>query len=100
MPKFLVMDNGTQFNNVKVEGFAKMYGIKINFSVYHPQANGMAEVTNKLIVENLWSNLEDRRGAWLEELQKVLWARTTKKRATDETLFTLVYGTEVMLPLK
>ena len=24
MPKFLVMDNRTQFNNVKVEGFAEM----------------------------------------------------------------------------
>ena len=54
MPKFLVMDNGTQFNNMKVDGFAEMYGIKINFSlVYHPQANGMAEATNKLIVGNL-----------------------------------------------
>ena len=47
MPKFLVMDNGTQFNNANVESFTEMYGIKINFSpVYHPQANGMAEATN------------------------------------------------------
>ena len=100
MPKFLVMDNGTQFNNAKVESFAEMYGIKINFSpVYHPQANGMAEATNKLIVGNLRRNLEDRRGAWLEELPKVLWAqRTTKKRATEETPFALVYGTEAVLP--
>ena len=76
MPKFLVMDNQTQFNNAKVEGFVEMYGIKINFSpVYHPQANGMVKATNKLIVGNLRRNLEDRRGAWLEELPKVLWAQ-------------------------
>ena len=47
MLKFLVIHNGTQFNNAKVESFGKMYGIKINFSpVYHPQANGMAKAKN------------------------------------------------------
>ena len=76
MPKFLTMDNGRQFNNAKVESFAEMYGIKINFSpVYHPQANGMAEAMNKLILGNLRRNLEEKRGAWLEELPKVLWAQ-------------------------
>ena len=54
MPKFLVMDNGTQFNNENVESFGEMYGIKIKFSpVYHPQANGMEEATNKLAIGNL-----------------------------------------------
>ncbi|KAL5555669.1 hypothetical protein UlMin_037905 [Ulmus minor] len=73
MPKFLVMDNRTQFNNTKVESFTEMYGIKIKFSpVYHPQANEMTKATNKLIVGNLRRNLEERRGAWLEELSKVL----------------------------
>ena len=100
MPIFLVMDNETQFNNAKIEGFAEMYEIKVNFSpFYHPQANGMAEATNKLIVGNLRRNLEERKGAWLEKLPKVLWAhQTTKKRATDKTPFALVYGTEVVLP--
>ena len=68
-----------------------MKGIKINFSlVYHLHANGMAEATNKLIVGNLQRNLEERTGAWLEELLKVHWTqRTTKKRAMDETPFAL-----------
>ena len=94
------MDNGTQFNNQKVEGFCKIYGIRINYSpVYHPQVNGMVEATNKMIVENMWRNLEDKKGAWLEELPKVLWAqRTTKKRATDESPFALVFKTESVLP--
>ena len=48
------MDNGTQLNNLKVEGFCEMYGIKVNYSpVYHPQANGMDEATNKVIVVNI-----------------------------------------------
>ena len=59
----------------------------------------MAKATNKLIVGNLRRNLEDRRGAWLEELPKVLWAqRTMKKKATEKTPFALVYGTQVVLP--
>ena len=100
LSKSLTMDNGTQFNNLKVEGFCEIYGIRINYSpVYHPQANGMAEAMNKMIIENMWRNLEDKKGAWLEELPKVLWAqRTTKKRATDESPFTLVFGMEAVLP--
>ena len=71
MLKFLVMNNGTQFNNAKVESFREMYEIKIKFSpVYHPQANGMTEATNKLIAGNLRRNLEERRWAWLKELLK------------------------------
>ena len=69
------MDNGMQFNNLKIEGFCEIYGIKVNYSsVYHPQANGMVEATNKEVVGNMWRNLEDIKGAWLEELPKVLWA--------------------------
>ena len=75
LPHSLTMDNGTQFNNLKVEGFCEMYGISVNYSsVYHSQANGMAEATNKVIVDNMRRNLEDKKGAWLEELPKVLWA--------------------------
>lgn len=96
------MDNGTQFNNLKIEGFCEIYEIKVNYSsVYHPQANGMAEATNKAIVRNMRRNLEDKKGAWLEELSKVLWAhRTTKKRAMDESPFALIFGMETVLPTK
>ena len=46
----------------------------------------MAEARNKAIVGNMRKNLEDKKGAWLEELPKVLWAqRTTKKRVTIAT---------------
>ena len=97
------MDNEIQFNNAKVENFGEMYRIKINFSpVYHLQTNnGMAEATNKLIVGNLRKNLEDKRGAWLEELSKVLWVqRTMKKRSMDESPFAFVFGIEAMLPME
>ena len=99
MSRSLTIDNGTQFNNLKAESFCDMYGIKVNYSlVYHPQENRMVETTNMIIVGNIWRNLEDMKGGWLIELLKVLWARTTKKRATDESQFALVFRTEVVLP--
>ena len=76
MQNFLVMDNGTQFDNAKVESFGKMHGIKIKFSlVYHPQVNRMAEATNELVLRNLRRNLEEKRGAWFGKLPKVLWVQ-------------------------
>ena len=54
---------------------------------------------NKVIVRNMRRNLEDKKGVWLEELSKVLWAqRTTKKRAINESPFAFVFGTEAVLP--
>ena len=43
--------------------------------------------------------MEEFRRKWLEEILKVLWAQqTTKKRATNETPFALVYGAKAILP--
>ena len=68
------MDHGIQFNNLKVDEFYQGYGVKLDFSsVYYTQANGMAEVTNKVIVNNLKKNLDDKKFFfWLEELLNVL----------------------------
>ena len=47
----------------------------------------------------LKSKLEAKKGVWVDELQKVLWAyKTTTPSTTGETPFSLVYGTEAMIP--
>ena len=47
----------------------------------------------------LKKRLEKAHGRWAEELHGVLWAyRTTPKTATQETPFSLVYGTESAIP--
>ena len=59
----------------------------------------MIEATNKMIARNIQRNLEDKKGGWIEEFPKVLLAqRTTKKRGTDESPFTLVFEIEAGLP--
>ncbi|CAL9223814.1 unnamed protein product, partial [Arabidopsis halleri] len=63
------------------------------------QGNGQAEASNKTILSNLKKRLNARKGGWYDELQPVLWAyRTTPRRATGETPFSLVYGMEAVVP--
>nr|XP_043625524.1 uncharacterized protein LOC122596946 [Erigeron canadensis] len=67
----------------------------------HPQANRQAESSNKIIMNNLKKRLGQAKGKWAEELPFVLWAdRTTSKTATGQTPFSLVFGTEAVLPTK
>ena len=47
----------------------------------------------------LKKRLEDSHGKWAEELHGVLWAYpTTPKTATGETPYSLVYGSEAIIP--
>ena len=47
------------------------------------------------------TKLEDLKGKWVEYLPEVSWAyRTTRKSATQETPFTLAFGTEVVAPVE
>ncbi|XP_026445572.1 uncharacterized protein LOC113346222 [Papaver somniferum] len=57
------------------------------------------EATNRVIMENLKKRLEKAKGKWTEEFPGVLWSyRTTPKRSTVFSPFTLTYGTEAVIP--
>ena len=65
----------------------------------YPQSNGQAEAVNKAILNGLKRRLDGAKGNWVEELPNVLWAyRTTPRRSTGETPFSLMYGAEVVIP--
>ncbi|KAI3821347.1 hypothetical protein L1987_08913 [Smallanthus sonchifolius] len=91
----IVCDNGSQFIGKRTTDFYASWGIKmITFTQVHPQVNGQAESSNKIIVNNLKKRL-----GWVEELPFILWEdRTTTKNATGHTPFSLVFGTESMIP--
>ncbi|XP_030929646.1 uncharacterized protein LOC115955594 [Quercus lobata] len=45
--------------------------------------------------------LDDAKGRWVEELAHVLWTyRTTPRRSTGETPFSMTYGAEAVIPLE
>ena len=49
----------------------------------------------------LKKRLEGSHGKWAEELHGVLWAyRTTPKTSTGETPYSLVYGSEAIVPIE
>ena len=100
VPRELVADNGTQFQNNKLKELCHTYHIKLNFaSVSYPQSNGQAEATNKAILSIIKKSLEQNKGKWAEELPRILWAyKTTKRSSTRETLFAMVYVTEAVIP--
>lgn len=69
--------------------------------VKHPQANGQAKATNKVILEELKKWLDGAKGRWAKELAKVLLAnKCTPQSITQETHFRLTYGTNMMLSIE
>ncbi|KAL0416776.1 UNVERIFIED_CONTAM: hypothetical protein Slati_3509500 [Sesamum latifolium] len=73
IPREIISDNGRQFQGRKIQEWCQGLRIKQRFTtVAHPQANGQVEVTNRI--------LDNPRGS------------------TGETPFSLVYGTEAIIP--
>ena len=67
----------------------------------YPQENRQAEVVNKVIVNGLKKRLDDAKGRRVEKLPHVLWTyRTTSRRSTGETPFSMTYGAEAVIPLE
>ncbi|KAK3042452.1 hypothetical protein RJ639_000176 [Escallonia herrerae] len=102
VPRALVVDNGKQFDNINFRTFCSNLSIDLRFtSVAHPQSTGQTENMNRGILQGLKKKLNEAKGAWVDELPKVLWAyRTTPHSVTGETPFSLCYGTEAMLPVE
>ncbi|XP_071687559.1 uncharacterized protein [Rutidosis leptorrhynchoides] len=102
IPRELVSDNGAQIAKDPFLSWCVELNIIQKFtSVAHSQANGLCEVTNRYIVSGIRKRLNEKRNGWVDELSNVLWAhRTTFKKSTGETPFSLVYGSEAMIPAK
>jgi len=72
-----------------------------NSSPYYPQENGQVEAVNKTLKHMLQKMVDKKRSNWHIMLYLKLWAyRTSVKMETSFTLFQLVYGVEVMLPIE
>jgi IS30 family transposase len=100
VPNNIIMNNGTQFTMREFRDFCSDSGIKINYvSVSHPQSNGQVEHSNDMILQGLKPRIFDRLNPYSGKWVKVLWAlRTTPSHTMGHTSFSLVYGSEAMLP--
>ena len=98
----LILDNGLQFDSKAFRKYCFDLGIRNRYSTpAYPQGNGQAEAVNKVIMNRLKKRLDDAKGKWVEELSHVLWTyRTTPRKSTGETPFSMTYGAEVVIPLE
>ena len=102
IPHSLISDNGLQFDNKSFRRYCYEPGITNRYSTpAYPQGNGQAKAVNKVIVSGLKKRLDDAKGRWVEELLHVIWVyRTTHRRLTEETPFSMSYEAEAVIPIK
>ena len=102
IPPTLISDNGLQFESKVFRRYCFELGIKNRYSTSaYPQGNEQVEAINKVIVNGLKKRLDVAKGKWVDELPHVLWTyRTTPRRSTGETPFSMTYGSEVVIPLE
>ena len=98
----LLSDNGTQFTSQQLGKLCTKFGIKHIFaSVEHPQTNRQVESTNRVLLRGLKRRLEKAKGNWLEEVPRILWSyQTTQQSTMKKTPFSLVYGSDTMIPVE
>jgi hypothetical protein len=71
--------------------------------VAHPRTNSQVERANSLILDELKKRLYDKNnkkgGKWIVEISSVVWGlRTQPSKATGQSPFFLLYGSEAILP--
>ncbi|GJU16352.1 reverse transcriptase domain-containing protein [Tanacetum coccineum] len=97
--KFLIVAIDYFTKWIEAKAVATITGNQRFASVKHPQTNGLVERANRSLGEGIKARLDRHKGRWVEELSHVLWAhRTTIKVSTGDTPFSLVYGTEAVIP--
>ncbi|KAK3018135.1 hypothetical protein RJ639_004893 [Escallonia herrerae] len=73
VPRALVIDNEKQFDNNNFRTFCTNLSIDLKFtSVAHPQSNGQIKNMNHSILQGLKKKLDEAKGAWVNELPKML----------------------------
>jgi len=102
VPALVISDNGSQFTGQRFQDYLRKIGIKQSFtSVEHPQANGLAEAANRVILRGIRRKLDAAKTKWAEELHTVHRAYiTTPHSTTGKSPFRLTYGTKAVIPIE
>jgi transposase InsO family protein len=99
-PREIVTNNAVSFRDEPLINLCEQYGITVVHSTpYYPQVNGLAEYSNKSLINISKRLLEENKKDWDSKLKFALWAdRVTTKRSLGISPFQLMYGVEVIFP--
>eukprot|EP00253_Pinus_taeda_P035592 PITA_35592 len=99
-PNKLITDNATAFKSKRMVEFFHKYHIILGHSTaYHPQGNGLAESSNKSLVNIIKKLLEINKKSWHNRLVNALWAdQVRQKKSIGTSPFELVYGVDTVFP--
>jgi len=99
-PHKIITDNVAAFKSKKMVEFCNKYNITLGHSmVYYPQGNGLAESSNRSLVNIIKKMLEANKKNWHQKLVNALWSdRVSSKKSIGMSPFELVYGTDTMFP--
>lgn len=100
-PEIIVSDNAKNLNNEMMRELCDKFKVKhLNSVIYHPKITGAVEAANKNIKKIMQKMSANHRG-WPDSLPLALLAyRTSVRTSTGATPYSLVYGTEVVLPIE
>jgi ribonuclease HI len=101
-PRKIVTDNAQAFKSMAMISFCHKYNIVLGHSTaYYPQGNGLAESSNKSLINIIKKVLKENKKSWHLHLKYALWAnRIGTKKSIGTSPFQMVYGTDVVLPIK
>jgi hypothetical protein len=102
IPHAFNTDNGKKFDCGPFRTWCAKLCIRNYYSTpIYPPANGQVEAINKNLLRTLKKTLNRKKDAWIEFILEVLWLyRKTIQTLTEETPFSLTYGTEAVIPAK
>ena len=100
-PQKIVTDNAQAFKSMAMISFYQKYNIVIDHSMtYYPQGNGLAESSNKSLINVIKKVLNENKKSWHVYLKYALWANQIgTKKSIGTSPFQMVYGTDVVLPI-
>ena len=102
IPRYILTDNGKQFAITLMDKICNLFGFKQpNSSMYYAAANGLVEAFNMTLCNLSKKVISKSKRCWLDRMEEVLWAyRTTHHTPTQETPYSLIFGTEAILLLE
>ena len=73
-PEYLIFYNASYFTSIDLTSYALEKGINLKFSVnYYPHGNGLAESSNKNLINILKNTVTSHHKYWHTQLYNALW---------------------------